>query len=108
MSIQHWRCLVGLCLATIGATGMRKFPFPRLPQSAPMTRVRAGTYQHWRILNKTRELHRMHIQQVNFLAYAENGVPLEHPAWLETINVSTRGNPSTTVWTLPIPSAKAC
>jgi suppressor of ftsI len=41
-----------------------------------MTRVRVETYQHWRILNKTRELHPMHIHQVHFLAYAENGVLL--------------------------------
>jgi suppressor of ftsI len=61
------------------------------PGSAPMTRVRVGTYQHWRILNKTRELHPMHIHQVHFLAYAENGVPLEHPVWLDTVNVPTGG-----------------
>jgi FtsP/CotA-like multicopper oxidase with cupredoxin domain len=62
------------------------------PESAPMTRVRVGSYQHWRILNKTRELHPMHIHQVHFLAYAENGAPLEHPAWLDTVNVPTGGS----------------
>jgi FtsP/CotA-like multicopper oxidase with cupredoxin domain len=62
------------------------------PESAPMTRVRVGSYQHWRILNKTRELHPMHIHQVHFLAYAENGVPLEHPVWLDTVNVPTGGS----------------
>jgi len=62
------------------------------PDSAPMTRVRVGTYQHWRILNKTRELHPMHIHQTHFLAYAENGVPLEHPVWLDTVNVPTGGS----------------
>jgi suppressor of ftsI len=62
------------------------------PESAPMTRVRVGTYQHWRILNKTRELHPMHIHQVHFLAYAENGVPLEQPGWLDTVNVPTGGS----------------
>jgi FtsP/CotA-like multicopper oxidase with cupredoxin domain len=61
------------------------------PDSAPMTRARVGTYQHWRIFNKTRELHPMHIHQVHFLAYAENGVPLEHPVWLDTVNVPTGG-----------------
>lgn len=62
------------------------------PDSAPMTRVRVGTYEHWRILNKTRELHPMHIHQTHFLVYAENGVPLEHPVWLDTVNVPTGGS----------------
>ena len=25
------------------------------------------------------------------MAYAENGVPLPHPAWLDTVNVTYRG-----------------
>ena len=62
------------------------------PDSAPMTRARVGTYQHWRIFNKTRELHPMHIHQAHFLAYAENGAPLEHPVWLDTVNVPTGGS----------------
>jgi suppressor of ftsI len=53
----------------------------------PMTSARMGTYQHWRIVNQTRELHPFHIHQVHFLAYAENGMPLVHPAWLDTVNV---------------------
>src|SRR5947209_646724 len=57
------------------------------PDASPMTTVRVGTYQHWRILNQTGELHPFHIHQVHFLAYAENGVPLAHPAWLDTVNV---------------------
>src|SRR6184192_270038 len=55
--------------------------------ASPMTTVRVGTYQLWRILNQTGELHPFHIHQVHFLAYAENGVPLAHPAWLDTVNV---------------------
>jgi suppressor of ftsI len=62
------------------------------PESAPMTRVRVGSYQHWRILNKTRELHPMHIHQVHFLAYAENGMPFERPVWLDTVNVPVGGS----------------
>jgi suppressor of ftsI len=57
------------------------------PDASPMTSARVGTYQHWRILNRTAELHPFHIHQVHFLAYAENGVPLAHPAWLDTVNV---------------------
>jgi FtsP/CotA-like multicopper oxidase with cupredoxin domain len=57
----------------------------------PMTSARVGTYQHWRIVNRTAELHPFHIHQVHFLAYAENGVPLPHPAWLDTVNVPVGG-----------------
>jgi suppressor of ftsI len=57
------------------------------PDASPMTSVRVGTYQHWRIVNRTAELHPFHIHQVHFLAYAENGTPLPHPAWLDTVNV---------------------
>ena len=57
----------------------------------PMTSARVGTYQHWRIVNRTAELHPFHIHQVHFLAYAENGVPMAHPAWLDTVNVPVGG-----------------
>jgi suppressor of ftsI len=62
------------------------------PDASPMTSARVGTYQHWRILNRTAELHPFHIHQVHFLAYAENGVPLAHPAWLDTVNVPIDGS----------------
>jgi suppressor of ftsI len=62
------------------------------PDATPMTTARIGTYQHWRIVNETAELHPFHIHQVHFLAYAENGVPLAHPAWLDTVNVPYRGS----------------
>jgi suppressor of ftsI len=62
------------------------------PDASPMTSARTGTYQHWRIVNDTAELHPFHIHQVHFLAYAENGVPLMHPAWLDTVNVPYRGS----------------
>jgi len=57
----------------------------------PMTIARVGTYQHWRIVNQTAELHPFHIHQAHFLAYAENGVPLSHSAWLDTVNVPYGG-----------------
>jgi suppressor of ftsI len=60
--------------------------------ASPMTSARTGTYQHWRIVNQTAELHPFHIHQVHFLAYAENGVPLAHLAWLDTVNVPYRGS----------------
>lgn len=60
--------------------------------AGPMTTVRVGTYQHWRIVNKTAELHPFHIHQVHFLAYAQNGLPLAQAAWLDTVNVPYSGS----------------
>ncbi|MGA9964381.1 MAG: multicopper oxidase family protein [Terriglobales bacterium] len=60
--------------------------------AGPMTTASVGTYQHWRIANLTTELHPFHIHQVHFLAYAENGVPLPNPAWLDTVNVPYGGS----------------
>ncbi|HET6929531.1 MAG TPA: multicopper oxidase family protein [Candidatus Acidoferrum sp.] len=57
------------------------------PNAAPMTRARVGTYQHWRILNSSAELHPMHIHQAHFLVFAEDGKRLENPVWLDTVNV---------------------
>jgi FtsP/CotA-like multicopper oxidase with cupredoxin domain len=57
------------------------------PSAAPMTQARVGTYQHWRILNSSAELHPMHIHQVHFLVFAANGKALENPVWLDTVNV---------------------
>jgi FtsP/CotA-like multicopper oxidase with cupredoxin domain len=59
--------------------------------ASPMTSARIGTYQHWRIVNATAELHPFHIHQVHFLAYAENNIPLAQPAWLDTVNVPVGG-----------------
>lgn len=61
------------------------------PDAAPMTRARVGTYQHWRILNASAELHPMHIHQVHFLVFAEGGQRLENPVWLDTVNVPVEG-----------------
>jgi suppressor of ftsI len=62
------------------------------PDATPMTSARVGTYRHWRILNRSAELHPFHIHQVRFLAYAENGAPLAHAAWLDTVNVPSGGS----------------
>jgi suppressor of ftsI len=59
--------------------------------ASPMTTVAVGTYQHWRIVNETAELHPFHIHQVHFLAYAQNGTPLAQPVWLDTVNVPYGG-----------------
>jgi suppressor of ftsI len=59
--------------------------------AAPMVRVKIGSYQHWRIVNASAELHPFHIHQVHFLAYAENDKPIADPLWLDTVNVPTAG-----------------
>jgi suppressor of ftsI len=59
--------------------------------ASPMTSARVGTYQHWRIVNASAELHPFHIHQVHFLAYAQNDSPLPDPAWLDTVNVPVGG-----------------
>jgi len=60
--------------------------------AAPMVRARVGSFQHWRIVNATGELHPMHIHQVHFLAYAENDKPIASPVWLDTVNVPYGGS----------------
>jgi suppressor of ftsI len=62
------------------------------PDAAPMVRTKVGTFQHWRIVNATRELHPMHIHQAHFLAYAENDTPIADPLWLDTVNVPYGGS----------------
>jgi FtsP/CotA-like multicopper oxidase with cupredoxin domain len=59
--------------------------------ASPMTSANVGTYQHWRIVNASAELHPFHIHQVHFLAYAENNLALPHPVWLDTVNVPVAG-----------------
>jgi FtsP/CotA-like multicopper oxidase with cupredoxin domain len=60
--------------------------------AAPMVRAKVGSYQHWKIVNATAELHPMHIHQVHFLAYAENDKPIADPVWLDTVNVPYGGS----------------
>jgi FtsP/CotA-like multicopper oxidase with cupredoxin domain len=60
--------------------------------SAPMLTVDIGALHHWRVVNATHELHPFHIHQVHFLAYAVNGVALETPEWLDTVNVPYGGS----------------
>jgi suppressor of ftsI len=61
------------------------------PDAAPMVRAKVGSFQHWRVVNATGELHPMHIHQVHFLAYAENDKPIANPVWLDTVNVPYGG-----------------
>jgi suppressor of ftsI len=59
--------------------------------AAPMVRQKIGSFQHWRVVNATGELHPMHIHQVHFLAFAENDKPIANPVWLDTVNVPYGG-----------------
>ena len=62
------------------------------PTAEPLVRVAVGSYQHWRVLNRTREVHPFHIHQAHFLAYAEDGVRRSSPVWLDTVNVPAGGS----------------
>ena len=55
--------------------------------AAPMVHAKVGTFQHWKIVNASGELHPMHIHQVHFLPYAENDKPIADPMWMDTVNV---------------------
>jgi suppressor of ftsI len=57
------------------------------PDEEPMTRVKVGTYAHWRVRNATNEIHPFHIHQVHFLVYERAGVPLRRPEWMDTVNL---------------------
>jgi suppressor of ftsI len=60
--------------------------------AAPMVRARVGSYQHWRIVNDSREIHPLHIHQVHFLAFRENDRAIADPRWLDTVNVAVGGS----------------
>jgi FtsP/CotA-like multicopper oxidase with cupredoxin domain len=62
------------------------------PSDPPMTSVSIGAFRHWRVVNNTREVHPFHIHQVHFLVYAQNGQRLDHPEWLDTVNVPVEGS----------------
>jgi FtsP/CotA-like multicopper oxidase with cupredoxin domain len=60
--------------------------------SPPMLTVKTGSYEHWRVINQTNEVHPFHIHQVHFLVYARNGKRLQQQDWLDTVNVPTKGS----------------
>jgi FtsP/CotA-like multicopper oxidase with cupredoxin domain len=62
------------------------------PADGPMAQVKIGGYQHWQVINATDELHPFHIHQVHFLAYATDDKLDDHPNWLDTVNMPTRGS----------------
>jgi len=62
------------------------------PADGPMVRVHVGGYQHWRVVNRTREVHPFHIHQVHFLVFARNQERQSTPEWLDTVNVRVGGS----------------
>jgi suppressor of ftsI len=58
------------------------------PAEGPMLTVKTGNYVHWRVVNKTREMHPFHIHQVHFLIYREDGNQAQRPEWLDTVNIN--------------------
>ena len=62
------------------------------PDAAPLVRAKVGTYQHWRIVNDSREIHPMHIHQAHFLAFRDNDRAIADPRWLDTVNVAVGGS----------------
>jgi len=61
------------------------------PTEGPVLRVRVGSIVHWRVVNPSHEIHPFHIHQVHFLTYAVNGVPVQDPVWLDTMDVPRDG-----------------
>ena len=57
------------------------------PTDEPMVTVKTGRYVHWRIVNRTHEIHPFHIHQVHFLVYGTSGASIGHPKWMDTVNV---------------------
>jgi suppressor of ftsI len=57
------------------------------PNARPMVTVHIGTYEHWRVVNATHEMHPFHIHQLHFLTFAQGGHAIAHPIWLDTMNV---------------------
>jgi suppressor of ftsI len=62
------------------------------PTGQPMITVSIGGYRHWRVVNKTREVHPFHIHQVHFLLYRQGGKKAARAEWLDTANVPAGGS----------------
>jgi FtsP/CotA-like multicopper oxidase with cupredoxin domain len=56
-------------------------------QVLPNMVVQQGSVEDWIIENRTKELHAFHIHQIHFLLEDWNGVPVNEPFLLDTVNV---------------------
>ncbi len=59
-------------------------------KAKPMYVVRAGTIEHWHIVNITNEIHDFHIHQIHFLVTSINGVKVQHPYWADSVIIPHR------------------
>ena len=57
-----------------------------------MDTVSIGGFHHWRVVNRSHEVHPFHIHQVHFLMYALNERRLRQSEWLDTVNVPAEGS----------------
>jgi suppressor of ftsI len=62
------------------------------PLDPPMETVSIGGFHHWRVVNRSHEVHPFHIHQVHFLMYALNERRLRQSEWLDTVNVPAEGS----------------
>jgi suppressor of ftsI len=61
------------------------------PTGGPMLTVKIGHYEHWQVLNASKEMHPFHIHQVHFLVYSVNGKKPDPEEWMDTVNVVPGG-----------------
>jgi FtsP/CotA-like multicopper oxidase with cupredoxin domain len=57
------------------------------PNNPPAITTTQGAVEDWTIENHAMELHAFHIHQIHFLLMAQNGVPVENPQFMDTVNV---------------------
>jgi len=83
----------------ITVTGQQPTAFD--PNNPPAIVTTQGAVEDWTIENHSLENHEFHMHQIHFLVMAQNGVPLENPQFMDTVNVpywpGTGPYPSVTV-----------
>ena len=57
------------------------------PAAPPAIITQTGAVEDWTIENRSQENHAFHIHQLHFLVLEQNGVPVNNPVLLDTINV---------------------
>lgn len=57
------------------------------PNDPPNIVTRQGAVEDWIIENRAGENHAFHIHQLHFMLLEQNGVPVQHPVLLDTVNV---------------------
>jgi FtsP/CotA-like multicopper oxidase with cupredoxin domain len=71
------------------------------PNNPPAIVTTQGAVEDWTIENHSLENHEFHMHQIHFLVMAQNGVALENPQFMDTVNVpywsGTGPYPSVTV-----------